>query len=114
VDIVIRDLRSAVEGVVAKLALGIQGQLILTTPVDTGWARSNWGSAISAPLEGTPGDNPTIAGLKWSLVDGPIYVTNNVNYISILNAGHSQQAPAGFVEIAITKEINRLQNKRLS
>ena len=36
---------------------------------------------------------------------GPIYITNNVPYINSLNGGHSQHAPAGFVERAIVKAV---------
>ena len=30
-----------------------------------------------------------------------VYISNNLEYIQALNEGHSQQAPAGFVEKAV-------------
>ena len=33
------------------------------------------------------------------------YLVNNVPYIGVLDQGHSQQAPAGFVQAAIDRSI---------
>lgn len=60
-----------------KMGLDLMAGLIQTTPVDTGRARAGW------QLE-NEGDFAV--------------VSNMVPYIGVLNDGHSQQAPAGFVE----------------
>ena len=65
-------------------------------PVDTGRARASWGhwdSSANSP-DSTPADahyEETDAGL--TIVQG-----SNVPYIEQLNEGHSQQAPAGFID----------------
>ncbi|THD35710.1 MAG: hypothetical protein E7773_10205 [Sphingomonas sp.] len=55
------------------------------TPVDTGVARNGWQLDLSQPLAPE--------------------VYNDVVYINALNNGHSQQAPAGFIEAAIDKNV---------
>lgn len=93
------------------------------TPVDTGWARANWipsvGTPVNAPA-GTRADaeagkidtNAVPQGvsqvLSYSSIKlGNIYISNNVPYIELLNAGTSQQAPPMFVEMAIEKAITQ-------
>lgn len=68
--------------IAGKLAFDLQAGLKLRTPVDTGTARNGW--------------DVDLAG------EYPI-VMNNVEYIGYLNEGHSDQAPAGFVEAEIDK-----------
>ena len=76
-------------------------------PVDTGRARASWGhwdSSANSP-DSTPADahyEETDAGL--TIVQG-----SNVPYIEQLNEGHSQQAPAGFVDDAWLKMEVELQ-----
>jgi hypothetical protein len=36
---------------------------------------------------------------------GEVHVSNAVPYVQSLNDGHSQQAPAGFVQAAIAKAV---------
>lgn len=114
---IIRELEGLTERVVAGVALEVHAELVESTPVDTGWARANW-----VPNVGAPGDSSTAgqgepggaqaaqqAGVArvatYRLSQGQVHVTNNVPYIEALNAGHSQQAPAGFVEAAVERGI---------
>jgi hypothetical protein len=79
------------------------------TPVDTGFARANWRPSINAPASSPisfldPTGKATISriiivGLRWQVGD-VFYITNRTPYIGALNAGHSPQAPAGFVQRA--------------
>src|SRR3989337_846005 len=67
-------------------------------PVDTGRARASWGhwSGGTHNPEASEGDSifrEEDGGL--SIIQG-----SNVPYIEALNAGHSQQAPAGFIDKA--------------
>ena len=42
---------------------------------------------------------------QYTLDQGSVFVSNNVPYILKLNDGHSQQAPAGFIQTAIHKAV---------
>lgn len=113
---VIDDLRRFTADQVQALGLAIHANLTETTPVDTGWARSNWQMSAGSPIEstlglpGTSGVPPLVVG--YQLRQGPIYITNNVPYIQRLNEGYSQQAPAGFVQAAIERGVGEARRKR--
>ncbi len=71
--------------VTSKITLDVHADLVLATPVDTSRARQGWTAETpSAPYE-------------------PGIIENNVEYIGVLNDGHSPQAPAGFVETTVQK-----------
>jgi hypothetical protein len=116
-------LEDATGEAAASMALGIHGRLVEGTPVDTGWARSNWLPSVGTPRAETVGEpgslNAGAADLgklevaDWGIANGPIYITNNVPYIQRLNAGSSKQAPAGFVESAIQTEVDKANKRRL-
>ena len=63
-------------------------QLKVVTPVDTGKARKGWQSEIDLTRRG-------------KFLSGTIF--NQVEYIDILNRGHSQQAPSYFIEQTLSK-----------
>lgn len=70
-------------------------------PVDTGRARASWGhwtpGMLRAHAKGaSPGD------AVWEEKDNGLTIVqgSNVPYIENLNAGHSKQAPAGFLDRA--------------
>lgn len=62
-------------------------QLKIVTPVDTGKARSGWFNERYIELDGS---------FSHSII-------NDVEYISILNKGHSKQAPRYFIEQVLIK-----------
>ena len=86
----------------------VHGALVLGTPVKTGNARSNWlvgvGSAksgivpIRSEVETIAAGSAAIRGRVKG--DTEIIITNDVDYLPLLNDGSSRQAPAGFVEKA--------------
>jgi len=94
-----------------KVALDLFRQFVMGTPVDTGRARGNWQCTIGSPAEGTiERKDPTgqavmaevtetVAG--WNVDQVAICLTNNVAYIEALENGHSQQAPRGWVRVAL-------------
>ena len=92
------------ENAVRAVAFIVDATVVQMTPVDTGRARSNWLPSINTPSRLTvqPGGKTemrsVIQGYKLS---DTIYITNNLPYIERLNNGWSQQAPAGFVDMAI-------------
>lgn len=116
---IVRELEGMTERVVAGVALEVHAELVEDTPVDTGWARANWVPNIGAPgpsssdPTGSPGSararaQAGVARLSaYRLSQGKVHVTNNVPYIEALNAGHSKQAPAGFVEAAVDRGIQQ-------
>lgn len=63
-------------------------QLKVVTPVDTGTARKGWQSEIDLTRRG-------------KFLSGTIF--NQVEYIDILNRGHSQQAPSYFIEQTLSR-----------
>ena len=100
-------------------AIEFYRQVQISTPVDTGRARSNWFITINAPSDAC---NPeghygmgNIAvnmpqGLNISITD-TIFITNNTPYIKALNNGHSRQAPRRFVQLAaarVQRAVERL------
>lgn len=110
-------------GIVArKLVLDIFADLLARTPVDTGRARSNWKVSIGSPdfslLEtlGEGGGAETIQFMHArEILRGfrgtqQVFITNGLPYIERLNEGWSQQAPAGFVESAILRNVRPIVN----
>lgn len=105
-----------------KLVIDIHGQLIEETPVATGWAMNNWIPSVSKPVTKTDGDPENVSAglmtgglvdiLNWHFKDGSAWLANNVPYIKKLNEGHSGQAPAGFVESVIQREVNKAKRKK--
>jgi hypothetical protein len=79
------------------------------TPVDTGWARANWGVFIGrkCPTEpmGVRGQYNKLFDAASMTISVPrypfIWVYNNVPYIEVLEDGHSKQAPTGMMSGAL-------------
>lgn len=105
---------------VAKaVARAVIKDLLPATPVDITRALSNWIPSHDAPanysiLPYVPGHLGSTRGASISAAlaeamsaisdkrpGRPIFFTNNVDYIGLLNAGSSKQAPAGFVERSV-------------
>lgn len=98
--------------VIRKIAFEAFKRVVLRTPVDTGRARANWGVRVGAPTTFTTegldkrGGKTLAAAMEgvnaWS-TDGSIFLTNNLSYISGLEVGTSQQAPAGMVRVTLAE-----------
>ena len=80
------DVTRAIDKAAIELGNTIKENVRLRTPIDKGNARRGW---LPTGKIRTP---------KWS-------ITNNVEYIGILNEGHSRQAPAKFIQQEIKKAI---------
>jgi len=78
-----------------ELAAVVLTELRQDTPVLTGKARDGWFVQVG------PG-----SASAASVRIGPIYVLNDVPYIGRLNDGWSDQAPPGFVQIAIARAVD--------
>lgn len=124
--VVLRALNGVAEQVVRKLALDIVAELVKApaeggTPIDTSWASNNWTAQITSPRTQPVGSPENVGAaaaaqqsslgslLGYRLLNGPVFITNNVPYITRLNEGSSAQAPAGFVQQAITRAVNDLR-----
>lgn len=102
--------KAQVYGVASKLAQSLYDH----TPVDTGYARSNWVAAHEI-VNDTVGSKEQVdngrflsslamlnATASVDVMSGLIiYVSNPVPYMGRLNDGWSAQAPAGFIEAAV-------------
>lgn len=111
---------------VRRVALSIDQAVVMATPVKTGRARANWrvqaGSANTEtlPAPSSPGDGAQRAlqeGLDaaagYAGGDGSsIHITNSLPYIQRLNDGSSDQAPAGFVETAISIGVQAVRTAK--
>jgi hypothetical protein len=113
------------------VAKEVLAELVRSTPVDTGRARSNWLVSVGSPrqeviLPHAPGrylgiaetaNASTAIALGSVIIDGrrksvPIYITNSVDYLTKLDTkGTSKQAPIGFIQSAILRAVPNA-NKR--
>jgi hypothetical protein len=85
---------------VRKVSLATERRVKLEMPVDTGRARASWGHWTSSDVSDNANASP--ADAAWEEKDQGMSITqgSNVEYVEGLNAGHSQQAPAGFIDAA--------------
>ncbi len=125
------ELNRFVEKVMRRLVFRVYQALEVSTPVDTGFARSKWTPTTGAP-ESSLSDRPrdesvaraqaaallaqnkaTAAALAsgYTLSMGPIFIVNGAKYLVYLNQGTSAQAPAMFVEQAIATGIARTRQE---
>lgn len=113
---VLREVGEAAEHDMRKLILDVNADLVLKTPVDTGWAKANWVPSVGVPHETPAGSRGAvdqgarqrgILEIATGFKNGQIaYDTNNVPYINALADGHSSQAPAGWVEEIINRRVD--------
>lgn len=89
-------MTEAVKENVAKAALSAMRNIKIRMPVDTGAARSSWGSEGAAGIWRIEDDGMT--NVQGSLLP----------YIGRLNEGSSKQAPAGFIDAEHEKAIGML------
>lgn len=113
------NLEGNAEELIQKVALAVDTNVVIATPVDTGRARGNWQASIGSPKRSKLGPRSAsatiaeaqavIAGYK----DGDtIYLSNNLPYIRRLNDGWSAQAPKSFVQIAILNGLKAVANRK--
>lgn len=123
--LVAADLKDFIEMMMIVLARRTTGYLAITNPKDTGFSSVNWIPSIGQPHVGTAGTRQeavlgrldaqtqaaSLAALRHYTLDmGQIYIANNVHYIGSLDAGSSQQQPAGWVALAIERAVEQTVN----
>lgn len=127
-------LTDGVEGLMKRIALAVDEAVIYGTPVDTGFARSNWIVSLGNPTTGTIspyspgnklgiGESPNARGAiaqGRAVIDGftigrVIYIVNNTPYIGVLNSPStpSRQAAPFFVQTAILAGVQAGLSKSL-
>lgn len=111
------DFESNVFDGVRRAALVTDQVAVLTTPVDTGFARSRWMLTIGSPIDAESGPQRKIdlgaeigAAIalsqaqteikKWK-GEGSIWIANPLQYVVYLDEGSSDQAPDGISDAAI-------------
>jgi hypothetical protein len=117
---VIDGLDDLISKAVKQLVVNSTKNLKESTPIDTGFARSNWVPQIGSPFGGVSGtlgvgslpnvasDASQVSGLLSVLTgykSGKVYISNNVTYIQALDSGHSKQEPKGFVLRSLNKAV---------
>lgn len=120
-DRIAKRLKNVTERLVTELTLEITNDLIIETPVDLGWAQSNWVPSIGQPVTDTSGSpdaidrGPQGRGMSeivaFTLDMGDVFISNNVSYIEALNAGSSPKAPAGFVDDVVNRNVAAIEGK---
>lgn len=122
-DVIASRMSKNVEAEVRKVIVEVGTRVILNTPVKTGRARYNWRARLNEPFLGQLPAPASQAGgeqdalqqvrqvaAQWKL--GQVaHITNNLDYIRVLNRGSSQQAPAMFVENAILAAVRAINTK---
>lgn len=119
--VLVDDIEQFLTQKMVQLNTALVENLYEDTPVDTGFARSNWIPTIGAPFSDVFGDRDTnvsdarqeaglaeLKGYTPTQLAKSLWIANNVKYIKLLNAGTSSQAPAAFVERAISISISEV------
>lgn len=98
--------------------------IVTGTPIKTGRAKANWNVSLGTPnfnydwkaQGGAQALSRGAVQISRIKLDQTVYISNGLPYINRLNAGWSQQAPAGFVEYAemlarveVTAKFGRLK-----
>lgn len=95
---IIKKLKENADILVSTIVLETQTKLKEESPVDTGRFRGNWLiSEDEIDASTYEGDAPPYALEITAGKD--YYITNSLPYAQRLAEGHSQQAPAGWVEL---------------
>lgn len=120
-----------VRGIVKQAAREAGRTAVRTTRVDTGAARSNWIASLLQPVAHTippyaPGNklgigeraNASRAEAQHMSViqqykQGSIFITNNINYISILNDGGPRVPPGNMAALARLAGIAAIREERV-
>lgn len=118
---------------VRDCAMAVTRSVIDATPADTGRAKSNWTAQIDAAFDSlfparVPGTGGSTAEANAAAAveraaeviesfdigrNASIHITNNLPYIRALNDGHSKQAPADFVRMAVMDGLETVRGAKV-
>lgn len=117
-----RDIEDNTNELTKNVGKAVIESLVPATPVRHGFARANWQTSLDGFPESVlatrdPSGQKTIesshAVIASLQVGESIYIANNIPYITLLNAGSSRQAPAGFVLKAVQRGLVVAQAGRI-
>lgn len=93
-----REASKAVRGA----SLGVEKRVKQDMPVDTGRARASWGHWTPGDIDRSRQQEASQADSHFEISEGGLTVSqgSNLDYMESLNAGHSEQAEAGFIDMA--------------
>lgn len=115
-DKVSKRLGEFVVGIQRNIIEEIAQEVVVRTPVDTGFARGNWIPGLNAAPLGpvTTLDPQAIASPARIIalaallrIGDAFFIVNNATYIELLNQGYSPQAAAGYISTAVTIGVRR-------
>lgn len=97
-----------------RISFGLLKDIVQGTPVDTGLAKGNWqvtpGESATGTVETLDKEGSLTIATGSGLISAIdpmkqiVWISNNLPYIESLEDGHSkQQAPHGWVELALQK-----------
>lgn len=104
--------------------------VVYSTPIDTSRARMNWQATENQPANGvilpypakpsdsSVGSSTALANIRkiannYTGSPNGLFLTNNVNYIQLLNNGSSNQAPRNFVAKSVITAAQSIKNIKL-
>lgn len=101
-----------------RVAGEVLQKVITQSPVDSGAFRGNWrtkvdsvDSTVNADDKDKSGQGAINQGLaviaSGAGVGKTVFVANSLPYAVRLNSGHSEQAPANFVELSVQSVVNK-------
>lgn len=100
----------AADQVRRKIILDLFSNIVRDTPVDTGRARGNWQTTVSAPAADTLerfGEAASLADIPDNISgpDGTTVMANNLPYAERLEYGWSKQQPEGMVRRNVARLV---------
>jgi hypothetical protein len=124
IDQLAKNLQTNVEKVKRSAAIAIHQTVTVATPVLTGRAKNNWFVELNQPnrnkaTTGTFDKSGTFitaqakAVIDRSGVDDSIWISNNLDYIVLLNNGSSKKAPRLFVQRSIQTAVNFIRTAKV-
>ena len=106
-----------IETVVRKVAFDIYKGITQKTPVDTGRAKANWNIGLGNIDRTIQDATSTELGSAGKLNiprkgtgKKPIFITNSLPYINVLENGSSEQAPNGMVNLTMLDAQRSIRN----
>jgi len=104
--------KEAIDDVFREVVIEIGTSVIRLSPVDTGRFKGNWQFTVGAPSNqsidtfdkaGHETIATLVAGVRKLEAGRVAYIVNNLVYGVPLEYGHSDQAPAGMVQITLAR-----------
>ena len=110
-----REVFNDIDRIIRKCVIDLWVELVEENPVDTGRSRAGWVVSSGNPSRHVPdeGKRSYSPDRSSGIPDEGArihWITNNVEYITVLNDGHSNQAPAGWIDNAVNNFADRLRS----